>query len=56
MHDNGASERHQNNALKAVIGYAKFLGENMTFYDINSKEQITAYLDTKIKSSKYSRS
>jgi integrase/recombinase XerD len=50
MHDNGASERHQNNALKAVIGYAKFLGENMTFYDINSKEQITAYLDTKIKS------
>jgi integrase/recombinase XerD len=50
MRDNGASERHQNNALKAVIDYAKFLGENMTFYDINAKEQITAYLDTKIKS------
>jgi integrase/recombinase XerD len=50
MRDNGASERHQNNALKAVIGYAKFLGENTTFYDINAKEQITAYLDTKIKS------
>jgi integrase/recombinase XerD len=49
MRDNGASERHQNNALKAVIGYAKFLGENTTFYDINEKEQITAYLDTKIK-------
>ena len=48
MCDNGASERHQNNALKAVIAYAKFLGENTTFYDINTKEQITAYLDTKI--------
>jgi integrase/recombinase XerD len=28
----------------------KSLGENTTFYDINAKEQITAYLDTKIKS------
>jgi integrase/recombinase XerD len=50
MCDNGASERHQNNALKAVIAYAKFLGENTTFYDINTKEQIIAYLDTKINS------
>jgi hypothetical protein len=49
MCDNGASERHQNNALKAVIGYAKFLSENTTFCDI-AKEQITAYLDTKINS------
>jgi hypothetical protein len=36
--DNGASEHHQNNALKAVLGYAKFLKENTTFYDINTKE------------------
>jgi integrase/recombinase XerD len=50
MRDNGASERYQNNALKAVVGCAKFLGENTTFYDINAKEQINAYLDTKIKS------
>lgn len=50
MCDNGASERHQNNALKAVIGYAKFLGENTTFYNINTKEQIIAYLDTKMNS------
>ena len=33
MRDNGATERHQNNALKAVIGYARFLGENTTFYE-----------------------
>ena len=50
MRDNGASERHQNNALKAVIGYTKFIGENTTFYDINAKKQMTAYLGTKIKS------
>jgi hypothetical protein len=49
MRDNGASDLYQNNALKAVIGYAKFLGENTTFYDINTKAQITAYFDTKMK-------
>ena len=50
MCENGPSERHQNNAPKAVIGYAKFLGETTTFYNINKKEQIIAYLDTKINS------
>ena len=35
MRDDGASERHQNNPLKAVIGYAKFLGEN-TAWDESS--------------------
>jgi integrase/recombinase XerD len=50
VRDNGASERHQNSALKAVIGYAKFLGENTTLHDINLKEQITTYLDTKTNS------
>jgi hypothetical protein len=28
MRDNGASEHHQINALRTVISYAKFLGEN----------------------------
>jgi hypothetical protein len=46
MRDNGGSERHQNNTLKAVIGYAKFLGENTTFNEINTNGQIAAYLDT----------
>jgi integrase/recombinase XerD len=44
------SENHQNNCLKAVIAFANFLGAGTTFYDIKSKEQITAFLDTKIKS------
>ena len=51
MKSNGCSEHHQNNNLKAAITYAKFLGADITFYDINKKEQIIAFLDTKIKSS-----
>ena len=32
------------------MAFAKFLGPDVTFYDVNRKEQITAFLDTKIKS------
>ena len=52
MKDNDASERHQNNALKVVIAYAKFLGSDNTdntLDDIKHKEQITSFLDSKIK-------
>jgi integrase/recombinase XerD len=49
MKDNDASERHQNNALKVVIAYAKFLGSDNILYDIKHKEQITSFLDSKIK-------
>ena len=50
MKDNDSSERHQNNALKVVIAYAKFLGSDTTFYDVKQREHITSFLDTKIKS------
>ena len=50
MKDNTTSERHQNNNLKAIIAYAEFLGSNSTFYQISTKEQITEFLDTKIRS------
>jgi hypothetical protein len=33
-----------------VIAFANFLGPDVTFYDIMRKDQITAFLDTKIKS------
>src|SRR5713101_3008518 len=49
MKQNGSSEHHQNNNLKAVIAFAAFLGRPTTFYDIRKKEQIIAFLDTKIK-------
>ena len=48
--DNTTSERHQNNNLKATIAYAEFLGSNSSFYQISTKEQITEFLDTKIRS------
>lgn len=49
MKSNSASERHQNNNLKVMIAYAKFLGTDVSFYNIRRKEQIIAFLDTKVK-------
>jgi hypothetical protein len=49
MKSNGASERHQNNNLKAVIAFANFLGTDTTFFDVQLKEQIMSFLNTKIK-------
>ena len=51
MKNNGSSERHQNNNLNVMIEFAIFLGPNTIFYDINNKEQILSFLDTKIKDS-----
>jgi integrase/recombinase XerD len=47
----GTSERYQNNNLKAIIAYSKFLGPSISFYQINSKNEIISFLDTKIKNS-----
>ncbi|MGI0019770.1 MAG: hypothetical protein ACREAY_04815 [Nitrososphaera sp.] len=44
------SESHHNNSLKAAIAFARHLGPRVTFYDVERKEQLLAYLDTKIKS------
>lgn len=43
------SVNYQNQTLKQLIPYALFLGET-SFYDVNNKEQITIFLDTKAKS------
>ena len=50
MKDNMTSERHQNNNLKVIIAFAEFVGSETTFYQISSKEQITKFLETQIKS------
>lgn len=39
-----------NNSLKTNMAFAKFLGSGVTFYDIKRREEIIAFLDTKIKS------
>lgn len=50
MKDNATSGRHQNNNPKAVIAFAEFLGYETTFHQITTKDQVTKFLDTKIKS------
>lgn len=50
MKNNGSSEHHQNNNLKVIIAFGKFLGEGSSFYDIKRKEQVLEFLNTKIKS------
>jgi hypothetical protein len=49
MKNNGSSQRHQNNNLNVIIEFSNYLDSNTTFYDINKKEQILSFLDTKIK-------
>ena len=51
MKNNGSSERHQNNTLIVMIKFSKYFDSNTAFYDINKKEQILSFLDTKIKDS-----
>ena len=50
MQEKGSSENHQVNNLKVVIDFANFLGPDIKFYNISKREQITAFLNTKIKS------
>ena len=49
MKNNATSERHQNNNLKAIIAFSGFLGPDTTYYQVSTKDQITRFLDTKIK-------
>jgi hypothetical protein len=48
MKANGTSENYQNQNLKAIISFASFLG-SMNFFDIISRQQIVAFLDTKVR-------
>ncbi|HET8856077.1 MAG TPA: hypothetical protein VFM28_00985 [Nitrososphaeraceae archaeon] len=43
----GTSERYQNNNLKAIIAYSKFLEPSISFYEIKNKSQVISFLDTK---------
>lgn len=48
MKENGASERHQNNNLKAILSYSFYL-DSKQLKDVNTKEDVTSFLHTKIK-------
>jgi hypothetical protein len=43
------SENYQNGLLKVIIRYAEYLGPNVTFNQIQDKEQILKFLDLKKK-------
>jgi hypothetical protein len=49
MKRNGTSKIYQNNKLKTIIAYCKFLGPSISLDQVNNKSQITSFLDTKIK-------
>jgi hypothetical protein len=49
MKANGTSENYQNQNIKAMIVFANFLGPDTNFFDIKSKQQIIAFLDTRIR-------
>jgi hypothetical protein len=53
MKSNGTSESYQKNNLKGIINFAKWLYERqptLTFYDIDKRDVILKFLDSKIKS------
>ena len=49
MKNNGSSKHHQNNNLKVAIAFGCILGKETSFYEIETKEQVLEFLDTKIK-------
>jgi hypothetical protein len=49
MKENGASEKHMTNELQTVLYYAIFLGPNTCLLDINKRDQILTFLNTKQK-------
>ena len=51
MRSSGTSDKYQNNNLKTIIAFGKFLEQTVSFPSITKRDQIMAFLDTKIKNS-----
>ena len=49
MRKNGSSEHHQDNNFKVMIEFGNFLDSEKSFRDVETKQQVLAFLDTKIK-------
>ena len=45
----GTSERYQNNNLKAIIAYSRFIGSSISLDQVKCRTHITSFLDSKIK-------
>ena len=50
LRSNNTSESYQNQNIKALINFAKFLGPLRDYYQLSKKDDILSFLDTKIKS------
>ncbi len=53
LKSNNTSESYQNQNIKALINFAKFLGPNRDFYQLSKREEILSYFNTKVKSKEY---
>lgn len=51
MRSSGTSDKYQNNNLKTIIAFGKFLEPTIFFQTISNRDQIIAFLDTRIKNS-----
>ena len=49
MKKNGLSDSHINNTLKTSMLFSEFLGADVSFYGVKTREQIINFLDSKIK-------
>ena len=49
MKSSNTSEKYQNNNLKTMIAFGKSIESSISFYSVTKRDQITAFLDTKIK-------
>jgi integrase/recombinase XerD len=45
----GTSEIYQNQNLKQIINFARYLGAEKTIYDVKTKDDIITFLNTKMK-------
>ncbi|WP_186434161.1 hypothetical protein [Candidatus Nitrosocosmicus arcticus] len=51
MKSSSTSDKYQNNNLKTIIAFGRFLEPTISFQTITKRDQIIAFLDTKIKNS-----
>lgn len=49
MHERDLSQNHEINNLKVVISFANYLGSNTNFHQVNTKQVILLFLDSKRK-------
>ena len=47
MKNNGLQESHTNNSLKTNLACDELLEANMSFYDIDKRDHIISFLDSK---------